>query len=97
MELITRAHLNAYQNNELKQDFLKGKPQNVYKALIDEVMTDLINRGVVIREEETLIYGDFEMNKYQRGPALNAEGCQRVTAIGLGDPDTYDQLFPMET
>jgi hypothetical protein len=50
---------------------LEGKPHNVYKALIGEVMTDLVDRRIAIREEETINYGDIQMLKYRRGPALN--------------------------
>jgi hypothetical protein len=34
------------------------------------------------------------MNRYRRGPALNEGRCPEVTRIGLGDQNTYDQLFP---
>jgi hypothetical protein len=93
VELITRARLLGYQNNELEQDFLVGKPHNVYKALIDEVMTDLVDRRLAVRED-TIHYGEIEMQKYRRGPALNEDGCRRITSVGLGEPDTYNQFFP---
>jgi hypothetical protein len=85
VELITRARLLGYQNNELEQDFLVGKPHNVYKALIDEVMTDLVDRRLAVRED-TIHYGEIEMQKYRRGPALNEDGCRRITSVGLGEP-----------
>jgi hypothetical protein len=94
VELITRARLLGYKNNELEQNFLVGKPRTVHKALIDEVMTDLVERRIVVREEDTINYGEIEMQKYQRGPALGEEGCRRVTSIGLGDLDTYNKFFP---
>jgi hypothetical protein len=93
VELITRARLLGYKNNELEQDFLAGKPHNVYKALIDEVMTDLVERRIVVRED-TINYGEIEMQKYRRGPALDEEGCLKITSIGMGDPDTYNRFFP---
>jgi hypothetical protein len=62
---------------------------NVYNALIDEVMTDLVNRRIVVTEEDTINYGEIKMQKYRRGPALDEEGCRRITSIGLGDLDTY--------
>jgi hypothetical protein len=95
VELITRARLLGYKNNELEQDFLVGNTcHNVYKALIDEVMTDLVNRRIVVREEDTINYGEIKMQKYRRGPALDEEGCRRITSIGLGDLDTYNRFFP---
>jgi hypothetical protein len=39
--------------------------------------------------------GDREMNRYRRGPALNEESCPEVTKIGLGDPEKYNRLFPL--
>jgi hypothetical protein len=68
VELITRARLLGYKNNELEQDFLVGNTcHNVYKALIDEVMTDLVNRRIVVTEEDTINYGEIKMQKYRRG------------------------------
>ena len=95
VELITRARLLGYKNNELEQYFLVGNTcNNVYKALIDEVMTDLVQRRIVVREEDTINYGEIEMQKYRKGPVLDEEGCRRITSIGMGDPDTYNRFFP---
>jgi|GEM_PF-1657263 hypothetical protein len=96
VELLIRAYLLGYQNNELEQDFLKGKPHNVYTAIIEEVMTDLVNRHIARKEEEKIPYGDREMSRYTSGPALNELGCRGVTRIGLGDPETYNRLFPVK-
>jgi hypothetical protein len=95
VELLSQAQLLAFKNNDLEQDFLKGKPPNIYYALIEEVMTDLVNRHIALKVEETIPYGDREMNKYRSGPALNEERCHEITGIGLGDEDTYNQLFPL--
>jgi hypothetical protein len=35
----------------LQEDFLKGKPNTVYKARIDEVMEDLLERDVAAKGE----------------------------------------------
>ena len=95
VELLSQAQLLAYRNDDLQQDFLKGKPPNIYYALIEEVMTDLVARQIAVKEEETIPYGDRAMNRYRRGPALNEESCPEVTKIGLGDPGKYDRLFPL--
>src|SRR5207245_192252 len=63
-ELVIRCALRAFENNELQQDFLKGKPHNVYKAIIDEVMDDLVDRHVALRDDMAIPYGDIIMNKY---------------------------------
>jgi hypothetical protein len=94
VELLIRAHLHGYQNKQLEQDYLKGRSHNVYTAIIEEVMTDLVARQVAIREEGTIFYGDREMNRYRRGPALNEGSCPEVTRIGLWDQNTYNRLFP---
>jgi hypothetical protein len=52
---------------------LRGKSHNVYTAIIDEAMIDLVDRHVAIRENETVPYGDREMHSYRRGPALNED------------------------
>jgi hypothetical protein len=74
---------------------LRGKSHNVYAAIIDEAMIDLVDRHVAIRENETVPYGDREMHSYRRGPALNEERCHDITGIGLGDLTKYNQLFPI--
>jgi hypothetical protein len=54
--ILIRAHLHGYQNKQLEQDYLKGRPHNVYTAIIEEVMTDLVALQVAIREEGTIFY-----------------------------------------
>jgi hypothetical protein len=95
VELLIRAHLHAYRDKQLEQDYLKGRAHNVYTAIIEEVMTDLVARQVAIIEKVSIFYGDREMTRYRRGPALNEESCPEVTGTGLGDQDTYDRLFPL--
>jgi hypothetical protein len=95
VELIIRAHLHGYRNLQLERDFLKGKHPNFYKALIDDVMTDLVKRGVAYREDETIPFGDIEMYKYKRGRSLTKVRCDKIIGTGLGDKKIYSQLFPV--
>jgi hypothetical protein len=87
--------LHGYRNLQLERDFLEGKHSNFYKALIDEVMTDLVKRGVVYREDETIPFGDIEMYKYKRGRSLTKVRCDKIIGTGLGDKKIYSQLFPV--
>ena len=64
VELIIRCALKAFENNELLQDFLNGKQNNVYKAIIDEVMYDLAGRGIALKDHLSISHGDIEMNRY---------------------------------
>jgi hypothetical protein len=95
VELLSQAELLAFKNDRLEQDFLNGMPRNIYYALIEEVMTDLVNRRIALREGEPIPYGNREMNRYRRGPALDDQRCHEITGIGLGDQDTYNRLFPL--
>jgi len=94
VELIIRCALKAFENNELLQDFLNGKQNNVYKAIIDEVMYDLAGRGIALKDHLSIPYGDIEMNRYRKGPALTADKCREITNIGLGDENALDRIFP---
>ncbi|MGA8105027.1 MAG: hypothetical protein WB815_00125, partial [Nitrososphaeraceae archaeon] len=85
VELLFQARLLGFKNDELEQDFLKGNPPNIYYALIEEVMTDIVNRQIAIREEESIPYDNREMNRYRRGPALNDHRCREVNRTVLGD------------
>ena len=58
-----------------------------------EVMDDLMNRNIMVRDE-MIFYGDFEMFKYRMGPALTKKKC-RLTNLGLKDQWTMDELFPL--
>lgn len=71
-ELTFRAALKAYENQELQQDFLKGKPNNVYKAIMDEVMGDLVERRVAAGDDVAIPYAEIEMCRYRKGRALTA-------------------------
>jgi hypothetical protein len=65
-EFIFRAALKAYENQELQQDFLKGKSNNVYKAIMDEVMDDLVERRIAARDDVTIPYAEIEMCRYRK-------------------------------
>ena len=95
VELIIRAHLHGYRNLQLERDFLGGKRSNFYKALIDEIMTDLLKRGIAYREDETIPFGDLEMYKYKKGRSLTKVRCDKLVGIGLGDRKIYSHLFPL--
>ncbi|HYT02499.1 MAG TPA: hypothetical protein VEL70_06280, partial [Candidatus Acidoferrum sp.] len=71
-----------------------GKQNNVYKAIIDEVMYDLAGRGIALKDHLSIPYGDIEMNRYRKGPALTADKCRQITNIGLGDENAIDRIFP---
>jgi len=93
VELIIRCALNAFENNELLQDFLNGKQNNVYKAIIDEVMYDLAGRGIALKDHLSIPYGDIEMNRYRKGPALTADKCREITNIGLAMKMLLTEFF----
>jgi hypothetical protein len=76
VELLIRSALHAYENKELQQDFLKGKSYNVYNVIMDEVMEDLVNRGIAI-EDESLVYEARCMKRYSKGHTLIAENVKR--------------------
>jgi len=93
VELIIRCALKAFENNELLQDFLNGKQNNVYKAIIDEVMYDLAGRGIALKDHLSIPYGDIEMNRYRKGPALTADKCREITNIGLAMKMLLTEFF----
>jgi len=70
IELMIRSALNAFENGELKRDFLSGKSDNIYKAIIDDVMDDLVVREVALKDKLTIPYGDREMDSYRKGISL---------------------------
>lgn len=94
VELLIRSALHAYDNMELQQDFLKGKSQNVYSAIMEEVMEDLVNRNIAV-QNESLAYETFYMKRYSKGHALSAEKCKEVLKYGRGDQILFDALFPI--
>jgi hypothetical protein len=87
--------VHAYENKDLQQDFLKGKSQNVYKALMDEVMEDLMKRDIAIRDIQTIAYESFYMNRCRMGHVLTLEKCNEVLKYGRGDQKLFDELFPI--
>lgn len=87
--------LKAYENEELQQDFLKGKSHNVYKAIVDEVMEDLVQRGAVIRDDMTVPYAEVELCRYRKAPALTEDKCREITRILLGDENSLERMFPL--
>src|SRR5205807_3030131 len=93
VELIIRCALKAFENNELLQDFLNGKQNNVYKAIIDEVMYDLAGRGIALKDHFSISCGDIEMNRYRKGPALTADKCREITNIGLAMKMLLTEFF----
>ena len=93
VELIIRCALKAFENNELLQDFLNGKQNNVYRAIIDEVMYDLAGRGIALKDHLSISYGDIEMNRYRKGPALTADKCREITNIGLAMKMLLTEFF----
>jgi hypothetical protein len=95
VDLIMESCSSAYSNDELKQDFLKGKPRNFYKELIDEVMEDLVNRNIAEKEEWALPYGDIDMYRYRKGRSLNQKRCDEVLRIQRGDQGLFNKLFPL--
>jgi hypothetical protein len=95
IELIFRSALGGFENYELMQAFLRGKGHSVYKAIIDEVADDLVRRRIVVKEDMTIPYEDFDMNRYSIGPALTGDKRGTITTIGSGDPKLFDQLFPI--
>jgi hypothetical protein len=77
IELLIRSTLNAYKNTELQQDFLQGK-ENIYSVLMEQIMEDLVKRGVAVRDDERIPFGKINMNKYRRGAALTDNNCEKV-------------------
>lgn len=95
VELLIRSALHAYENKELQQDFLKGKLQNVYKAIMEEIMEDLVIRGIAIKDEQSIAYEEGYISRYRKGSALTPEKCEQVLRYGRGHQELFDSLFPI--